>query len=60
MNRMVIIVANGVADYVTDDEVKVIYVDVDSLDAGDILTKEDIKGFEDLVPSWIQQTYIEE
>jgi hypothetical protein len=60
MNRMVIIVANGVTDYVTDDEVKVIYVDVDSLNAGDILTKEDIKGFEDLVPSWIQQTYIEE
>lgn len=60
MNRMVIIVANGVADYVADDEVKVIYVDVDNLNAGDILTKEDIKGFEDLVPSWIQQTYIEE
>jgi hypothetical protein len=57
---MVIRVANGVADYVADDGVKVIYVDVDSLNAGDILTKEDIKGFEDLVPSWIQQTYIEE
>ena len=54
------IVTDGVADYVADDEVKVMYIDTDNLNAGDILTKEDIKGFEDLVPSWIQQTYIEE
>jgi 2,3-bisphosphoglycerate-independent phosphoglycerate mutase len=60
MNRIVMIVTDGVADYVADDEVKVMYIDTDNLNAGDILTKEDIKGFEDLVPSWIQQTYIEE
>lgn len=59
MNRVVIIVSGGIADYLADDNVKVITIDTDNLDSGDILTKEDIAGFEDLVPDWIKEDYID-
>lgn len=59
MNRVVIIVTGGIADYVADDNVKIITIDTDNLDSGVILTKEDIIGFEDLVPDWIKEGYID-
>lgn len=59
MNRVVIIVSEGVADYIADDNVKIITIDTDILESGNSLTKEDIAGFEDLVPDWIKEVYIE-
>lgn len=60
MNRIVIIVSGGMADYVNDNNVEVCLIDVDNLKSGDILTPKDIEGFEDIVPQWIKDDYIEE
>lgn len=58
MNRVVVIIQGGVADYVADDGVEVLFIDTDNLDDGDELTSDDIKGFEDIVPKWIKDEYM--
>lgn len=58
MNRIVILVSNGVADYSSDDTVNVLIIDIDNLKAGDNLSQSDISGFEDLIPDYVLNNYI--
>ena len=57
-NKVVIIVSGGIADYYKDAGVEVLVIDTDMMQLDDaILTSEEIKGFEHLVPQWIQDDY---
>lgn len=59
--RIVIIVDGGIVDYISDPNVEVLSIDTDNIEDGyQVLTNEDIKGFEDLVPDWIKTDYIRE
>ena len=58
-NRIVIIVSGGVADWVSDNGVNVMLIDTDNLDQGDTLDEDDIEDFNDLIPNWIKEQYIE-
>ena len=58
--RIVIIVSGGIADWVSDKGVDVMLIDTDNLDAGDTLDQDDIEDFNDLIPEWIKDTYINE
>jgi hypothetical protein len=58
MSRIVIIVEGGMADYVNDTDVEVLTIDIDNINAGDDVP--DISGFEDLVPQWVKDRYIED
>ena len=58
MSRVLVIVNNGMADVVNDPEVEVLVIDLDTVDTGVIITDTDIEGFEDLVPQWIKDQYI--
>jgi hypothetical protein len=63
--RIVIIVSGGVADYCADDGVQVLLIDTDNLDTGydeefpNLISSEEIKGFEHLVPQWIKDDYVD-
>ena len=58
--RVVIIVKGGMADYVNDADVDVCLIDVDNIIAGYTITSKDIEGFEDIVPQWIKDDYLED
>ncbi len=58
--RVVIIVKGGMADYVNDADVDVCLIDVDNIEAGYTITSKDIEGFEDIVPQWIKDDYLED
>lgn len=58
--RIVIIVSGGIADWVSDKGIDIMLIDTDNLDAGDTLDKDDIEYFNDLIPEWIKDTYINE
>lgn len=58
--RIVIIVSSGIADWVSDKGIDIMLIDTDNLDAGDTLDKDDIEHFNDLIPEWIKDTYINE
>lgn len=58
--RVVIIVSGGIADWVSDDGIDIMLIDTDNLSQGDILDKDEIKQFNDLIPDWIKQDYIDE
>ena len=57
MSRIVIIVEGGMADYVNDTDVEVLTIDIDNIGQG--YDVPDITGFEDLVPKWFKDQYIE-
>lgn len=59
-SRIVIIVSGGIADWVSDKGIDVMLIDTDNLDAGDTLDKDDIEDFDDLIPEWIKDKYINE
>ena len=60
MNRVIIIVFGGVADVYNDPDTKVLFIDTDNLDEDNsLLTKEEIEGFEDLIPKFIMDDYVE-
>ena len=49
-NRVVILVSGGVAEYISDPSVSALLIDLDNIEAGDVLTSADVEGFEDLIP----------
>jgi hypothetical protein len=56
---IVITVEGGVADYICDDGINVLLLDIDNIREGDGLTYDDIEGFDDVLPDWVAD-YIEE
>ena len=58
MSRIVIIVHEGMASYVNDQDTQVLLIDADDLSAGAELSRTHIAGFEDLVPEWIKSNYV--
>ena len=53
MNRIVIIVSDGVADYSADDDVEVCLIDMDDVRGDNALSLSDYAGFEDLLPDYV-------
>jgi hypothetical protein len=52
-NRVVILVSGGVAEYISDPSVSALLIDLDNIEAGDVLTSADVEGFEDLIPDGV-------
>jgi hypothetical protein len=56
-NRVLVVVNSGMADIINDADVNTLLIDVDNIRVGDILTTDDIAGFEDLVPQWVKDNH---
>lgn len=64
MNRVLVIVSGGIADYVADDGIEIRIFDEDNIstippeDRGSL--SEEFEGFEDLMPSWAKDLLLED
>jgi hypothetical protein len=57
-NRVVVLVNNGIAECLNDASIETLLIDVDNLQSGEILTTDEIEGFEDLIPQWVKDEYV--
>jgi hypothetical protein len=57
-NRVVVLVNDGIADCMTDANVESLVIDIDNLKSGEIITTDDIAGFEDLIPQWFIDEFV--